>query len=253
MPLALDLTGQTIKGRKVLSRGPNVGSGSAFYVYCDACGKTKLVSSVSLRQDHGCRCTYGRKKSTLSIGDAIGSLILVERSENLGKLPTYIFERRCGCRIRFHCPAMARAGDLRGCKIHDKKVVEHDGCTMTMEEWAAELGIRLSTFYQRLSKFGPDDPRTFESGRMNILPRKPLQAPDGSTVGASEASRELGISRQAISQRLLHGWPEDLAVSVPKYGIRSINGRHCRRCGEVGHNSATCERRQRAAAAVGKK
>jgi hypothetical protein len=121
---------------------------------------------------------------------------------------------------------------------------EYAGKRLTISEWAKRLGITRQTFSCRLRALGANNPRAYIRGR---LPKGPggrlLPTNRGSTTVAQAATR-LGISKQAISQRLKHGWSEERATSAAKY--TTVGGeRRCKRCGKIGHYAKTCGKQRR--------
>jgi hypothetical protein len=95
-----------------------------------------------------------------------------------------------------------------------------------------------------MKRFGKNDPRVFthgklKGGRQGIL----LATPWGTTI-AIKAARKLGISKQAMSERLKRGWSEKRATTVPKYGTMKAP-RTCKKCGKLGHYAKTCGKKRR--------
>lgn len=241
MPRIIDLTDKVIKNRTVLSRGPNVGESAGWYVHCHDCGKVSLVSGLSLRQGHGCACVAPRKKPKFNEGDSYFGMKIVERLPNQGPLRTFMAERPCGHRVMVHGPATVRYAIARGCHECGPEKFEYEGRSLTAEEWADELGIAKTGFMSRIRDYGRDNPRTFTAGRLSAaFPRRPLSLPTGEVVSEAEAARLLGVTRQAIDERLKRGWPEEVATTTPKYETLS-QPRVCPRCREIGHKSKTCE------------
>jgi len=248
MPRYIDLTGMEFKSRTVLSRGPNVGNCTGWYVHCHACGTVKLVSGLSLRHGAGCRCNAPRRKPTYNVGDSYAGLKIVERLPDQGPLRTFMTERPCGHLVMVHGPSTARDAAARGCRECGPEKFEYEGRSLTAEEWGDELGIAKSGFLARVHKCGRDNPRTFTPGHLpDAFPRRALTMPSGEVVSEAEAARLLGVTRQAIDERLKHGWPEEVATSTPKYETMT-QPRRCPKCGEIGHKGKTCEWQQLAKA-----
>jgi hypothetical protein len=115
----------------------------------------------------------------------------------------------------------------------------------TATQWSKILGVSTEALYHRMKRFGKNDPRVFTRGKMKSTGRPGilLATPWGTTI-AVKAARKLGISKQAMSERLKRGWSEKRATTVPKYGTTRAP-RACKKCGKLGHYAKTCGKKRR--------
>jgi len=135
----------------------------------------------------------------------------------------------------------------RLCVCQRAKRYEHDGKRLTTREWGRRLNIEPTAFYQRVRGLGIKNPRAFVRGRLSIgRGARLLRTANGKTTAAL-AAQKLGISKQALSARLKHGWSEKKATTTAKYA--TLAGRRgpwpCKKCGKVGHYAKTCGRKAR--------
>lgn len=75
-----------------------------------------------------------------------------------------------------------------------------NGTTLTTQEWAQRLGISVTGFKSRVSRHGPDSPRTFLR-RAKARPRKTPRA--GQTFSAAEVKAALSLLREVYAGRVV--------------------------------------------------
>lgn len=116
---------------------------------------------------------------------------------------------------------------------------EHDGLSLTSEEWANRTGINVSTIKSRLGKGWPvaravtEKPGTARANRVFIMrgPRRakiiPIEARarddagrivlthDGHTRTVAKWSRITGLSGPALHQRIRKGWSDAAILTTP--------------------------------------
>lgn len=103
-------------------------------------------------------------------------------------------------------------------KGHGEKFT-HNGKTMTIYEWAKEIGIPHSRLYHRIKTYGWPLDQALKPERR---PRPPthlrfltVETPDGLvTKPMSVWSAELGILMPTISRRLSRGWTDAQALQL---------------------------------------
>jgi len=129
-----------------------------------------------------------------------------------------------------------------------KWIVEHDGVSMSVTEWAKQLGVNENTIRYRVKKHGTPYPaKTVNLGELakehgisygalrgRLNRGEPLETAlgpyrtkgykalieiDGVVRKRKEVMEEAGVSRQLLSARLAKGWPlADAASTPPRQG-----------------------------------
>lgn len=68
---------------------------------------------------------------------------------------------------------------------------------------------------------------------------------DGQTFHVAEWARRIGLSRQAVDQRLRRGETPEQITRLPRAPLNPSGQRRCSTCGELGHFAKTCGRPRR--------
>jgi hypothetical protein len=104
----------------------------------------------------------------------------------------------------------------------DNHVIQWDGRSQTLTQWARELGIGWATLLSRLDRWGL--PRAFTEP-LNVAKRtqlRPLITHNGKTQSVSDWARELGLKYTTLKARLDKGFAVDAALRAGS--LRNRNG-----------------------------
>jgi hypothetical protein len=89
----------------------------------------------------------------------------------------------------------------------NNRLLTHDGRTMTMTQWAEELGITIYALSSRLARGS-----TLEEA---LSYRPPLIVHDGKSLSATAWAKVVGIKANTISKRISQGWSPEMALTTP--------------------------------------
>jgi hypothetical protein len=88
----------------------------------------------------------------------------------------------------------------------------HNGLTLTVKEWAQQLGLRQETIYLRLRRGRPLD-QTLSRAKLPIHPNARTYTHNGLTLTLREWSEHLGVSIHALQYRLNSGYSFEAVFS----------------------------------------
>jgi hypothetical protein len=112
------------------------------------------------------------------------------------------------------------ANDAEHARIHKQKLIEHNGTTLSVVQWAAKIGIRSNTIYDRLKKGWTVEkalttPSIYEGKNV-------LLTSNGLTLTVAEWSKRTGIKDDCLRRRIILGWSDEKVINTP---VRIKNGR----------------------------
>jgi hypothetical protein len=164
-------------------------------------------------------CLYHRPEEL--VGQRFGPVRVVAylgRTATRARQPQWQVQYRCGHQGRALMVTLRqyRQRPARRChRCHYEHRYTWQGRTQAAMAWARELHLYYPTLMARLHRGVPFaraiDPQPLPHHWM----RKPLRL-NGELVSQAEAARRLGLSREAIRQRLRHGWRPRRAYTQPR-------------------------------------
>lgn len=119
-------------------------------------------------------------------------------------------------RLKIMSPRLRpRAQPKRPASAKSRGYITFDGRTLSMQEWADELGITRTALYERLRKGWPLE-RALTEQSVQPATRAPVYACNGETLTLSEWAAKLDIPKNTLAVRLgRYGWTVEAAFSVP--------------------------------------
>lgn len=200
MPNFVDLTGQRFERLMVISRAPN-SSRTRWHCLCD-CGNETTTTGRALQSGNtkSCGC-YGREIS--------------KRSRRHGMRYTSIYIIWLSMRTRCNNPKSDSFGRYGGRGI---KVCERWD---SFENFYADMGDRPSPSHSldRIDNNGNYEPSNVRwatnEEQMNNRRATKLLEFRGKTQSMAAWSRELGLPRGRVNQRMREGWSTEAALTTP--------------------------------------
>lgn len=89
------------------------------------------------------------------------------------------------------------------------------GKTMTLPQWAKELGVPASRLNSRCRKYGWSDEEVIERSRHHRLRNTRHVTFNGRTMHVVAWAREIGVDPHLIYRRLNAGWSPEAALTTP--------------------------------------
>lgn len=115
-----------------------------------------------------------------------------------------------------YCPSNVRwaTPEQQSNNKRDNVYLTHKGRTMTLTQWAREIGMSVSGLSYRLTVCSTDEALTHKKNEKNV--RHNL---NGESLTVNEWAVRAGLKVKTLRQRLKDGWTLDRAVNTP-YDIR---------------------------------
>lgn len=163
---------------------------------------------------HALRALRMRARVSVEIGQRVGNMTVrafVGRQPYAPHALKWLCAYDCGHTLIYTTAQLFRyTTTKRVCeKCNRLQFYKYQGKKQTIAAWARELGLNDSTLRGRLDA-GKAFTEAVQGGRRN---EKPVDI-DGTLLSQAEIARRLGVSRQAVGQRLARGWKptaQDLA------------------------------------------
>ena len=138
-------------------------------------------------------------------------------------VPRWQVQYGCGHQVQAQLVTLRqfRRGGRRCHRCHYERQYLWEGVTQSMRAWARQLGLYYPTLSARLARGVPFARAIVRERLVRTWMRKPLRI-KGELVSQAEAARRLGISREAVRQRLRHGWAPRRAYTQPRQ-VKSLD------------------------------